>query len=155
MYFTHVATICNVPAMPPILPQVLFVGSASLIRAQFRIQQAGLSQTVHLKRMPKGRNNADEHKVIIQLLGFILADNTDYQPVLTFDAAPLHLAPKVLQEIRNAGFLFRLVPARLAWLAQPLDRLVFSEFKLYLKQKFAEALFDAFPNVEKVPRMIR
>ena len=155
MYFTHVAMICNIPPLQPLLPQVLFVGAAALTKAQCVTLQSELPHNVYLKRMPKGWNNADEHKVIIQLLGLILAEHNDFKAILIFDAAPLHLAPKVLDAIRTAGLLFLLVPAKLTWLLQPLDRFVFFKFKLHLRQKFAEALLDGSLTVEKVPRMIR
>ena len=125
LYFTHVAMICNIPALQPLLPQVLFVGAAALTKAQCVTLQSELPHNVYPKRMPKGWNNADGHKVIIQLLGLILAEHTDFKAILIFDAAPLHLAPKVLDAIRTAGLLFLLVPAKLTWLLQPLDRFVF------------------------------
>ena len=155
MYFTHVAMICNDPALQPILPQVIFVGAAALTKTQFHLLGAELPDNVYLKRMPKGWNNADEHKVIIELLAMVLAGHEDLQVILAFDAAPIHLAPKVLEQLRASGFLFLLVPAKLTWLLQPLDRCVFFRFKLYLKQRFTEAFLNGVSNTEKVPRMIR
>ena len=116
MYFTHVAMICNIPALQPLLPQVLFVGAAALMKAQYETLRSELPHNVYLKRMPKDWNNADEHKVIIQLLGLILAEHSDFKAILIFDAAPLHLAPKVLEAIRTAGLLLLLVPSCSLWI---------------------------------------
>jgi len=155
MYFTHVAFICNEPSLQPILPQVIFVGASALTKAQFLALEAELPDNVYLKRMPKGWNNADEHKVIIQLLAMILAEHSDLQPIIAFDAAPLHLAPKVLSEIATSGILSVLVPAKCTWLVQPLDRSVFFKFNFYLKQEFAGTFVNGTPNADKMPRMIR
>ena len=155
IYFTHVAIICNRSDIQALLPQVLFVGAAALTRAQFAELQHELPDNVFLKRMPKGWNTADQHKVIVRILALILAEYPNLLPILSFDAAPIHLTPEVLAEIASGGLLFILVPARLTWLLQPLDTHVFFRYKLYLKQKFAESMAEAPGHKHKVALMIK
>ena len=80
MYFTHVALICNGPLLQPVLPQVIFVGAAALNKAQVLALQAELPHNFHPKKMARGLDNVEEHKVIkviIQLLAMTLAEHSD------------------------------------------------------------------------------
>jgi hypothetical protein len=154
MYFTHVGIICSDSELQPLLPQVIFVGAAVLSAAQFRALQAELPNNVYVKRMPKGWNNAEQHRVIIRMLGLTLAPFLAHvQPIFTFDAAPLHLTAEVLAEIQAARLWFMLVPAKLTWLLQPLDTHVFFKYKLFLKRKFAEGGMGG-TSVHKAKSMI-
>ena len=72
-YFTHVGLICNDVAIQPKLPQVIFVGEKLLTQAAWAAIQPELPDNVYVKRMVKGWNNAEQHAVIIRLLGLILA----------------------------------------------------------------------------------
>ena len=143
-YFTHVGLICNDVAIQPKLPQVLFIGDKLLPLAAMARIQAVLPDNVYVKRLPKGWNNADEHCVIIRLLGLILAPVLDrYQPVLMFDAAPLHLADEVMHELTSASIWYLVVPARLTWLLQPLDTHGFAKYKWHLKKRFQDTFVGA------------
>lgn len=155
MYFTLVAIICDDPTLQTLLPQVMFVGASCLSQAQFATLREELPDNVYVKRMPKGWSNAEQHKLIICILSMVLAPFSDVQPILTFDAAPLHLTSEVLSEIKAGGLLFMLVPAKLTWLLQPLDTHVFLKLKLHLKQQFAASLVADEPNVNRVARMVR
>ena len=155
MYFTLVAIICDDPTLQPLLPQVMFVGASCLTQSQFATLREELPDNVYVKRMPNGWSNAEQHKLIIRILSMTLAPFSDVQPILTFDAAPLHVTADVLAEIRAGGLLFMLVPAKLTWLLQPLDTHAFLKLKLYLKQRFAASLIEDEPNVNRVARMVR
>ena len=96
MFFTHVGIICNKPEIQPLLPQVIFVGAHTISLTEWRDVTANLPGNVYVKRMPKGWNNTTQHRIIIRILGMILRQFTaTMQPILSFDAAPLHLAPEV------------------------------------------------------------
>lgn len=43
------------------------------------------------------------------------------QPILSFDAAPLHLQPDVLELLGELDIWWQMVPKKLTWLLQPLD----------------------------------
>ena len=66
--FTHVGLICNVPALQPLLPQVVFISAHLLTLAAQASIQDELPDNVYVKRMPSGWNNTQEHCVIIRLL---------------------------------------------------------------------------------------
>ena len=155
MYFTLVAIVCNNTTIQPLLPQIIFLGASSITKAQFTALKNQLPSNVFLKRMPKGWNNSDEHRVIVKLLAVVLAKFPEFRPILCFDAAPLHLTPQVLQELVSGSLLFLLVPAKMTWLLQPLNTHGFLKFKLYLKQKFVESVIQGSPDEHKTSRMVR
>ena len=140
MFFTHVAIICNKPEIQPLLPQVIFVGAKSITQAEWIDVTENLPRNVYVKRMPKGWNNTQQHRVIIRILGLILRPfMATMQPILSFDAAPIHLAPDVLSEMTLAGIWYLVIPARLTWMLQPLDTHAFFLFKNWLRRHFTDA----------------
>ena len=99
-FFTHVGLICDDVAIQPLLPQVIFVSTNLLTNAEFAIIPAELPFNVYVKRMKRGWNNKQEHCVILRILAAILRPFlTTRQAILLFDAAPLHLADEVLEEL--------------------------------------------------------
>ena len=130
MFFTHVAIICNIPTIQPLLPPVIFVGAHSITAAEWSEVCRDLPGNVFVKRMPKGWNNADQHRIIVRILGMPLAPFMDLmQPILYVDPAPLHLHPAVLTELAAAGIWFHVIPAMLTLRLQPLDSHGFVLFK--------------------------
>ena len=92
-FFTHVGLICNDPAVQPLLPQVIFVGAPGITLAEWTALTTDLPANVFVKRMPRGWNNADQHRLIIRILGLVLQPLlATQQPILSFDAAKLHLS---------------------------------------------------------------
>jgi hypothetical protein len=143
MFFTHVAIICNKPEIQPLLPQVIFVGAKSITEAEWVDVTSNLPRNVYIKRMPKGWNNTQQHRIIIRILGLILQPFlSTMQPILSFDAAPLHLASDVLREMTLAGIWYIVIPARLTWMLQPLDSHAFILFKNWLRRHFTDAAGD-------------
>jgi hypothetical protein len=67
MFFTHVGIICNDPAIQPLLPQVIFVGAQSITQAEWAAVTFDLPNNVYVKRMPKGWNNATQHRIILRI----------------------------------------------------------------------------------------
>ena len=101
--------------------------------------QAELPDNVYVKRMPRGWNNTREHCIIIRLLSLVLQPLRErYQPLLFFDAVPLHLADEVMAELATARIWYLVIPARLTWLLQPLDTHAFAKYKRYLKTSFQD-----------------
>ena len=60
-----------------------------------------------------------------------------------FDAAMIHLADEVMNELTAAKIWFTLIQARLTWLLQPLDTHGFAKYKRHLKRSFQETLLDS------------
>ena len=138
-FFTLVGLICNVPEIQPLLPQVIFISANLLSHATLAIIQDELPHNVFVKRLPSGWNNTKEMCEIIRLLRVVLTPYLErYQPVLMFDAVPLHLADAVFAELAEAFFWHVVIPARLTWLMQPLDTHAFLKFKRFLKIHFQD-----------------
>ena len=134
VFFTHVELICYDPVIQSLLPQVIFVGAPGMTWAEWSVLVADPPLNVFIKRMPRGWNNADQHKLIIRSLGLVLRPFlATRQPILCFDAASLHLNAEVLHEIYTAHMWYLLIPARLTWLLQPLDTNVFFEIQTLLE----------------------
>ena len=155
LHFTHVALICNDRAIQPLVPQVIFVAASTLKRADWEALQAELPDNVYVKRLPKGWNCSAQHQIIVRILGLILPPFlNEFQPILAFDAAPLHLAAEVLSEIINASMWYVVLPAKTTSLLQPLDTHVFFRYKLFLKARFAELMEDGAAG-KRTMQMIR
>ena len=138
-FFTYVALICNVPEIQPLLPQILLVSSHLLSHQNNAIIQDELPQNVYVKRLTSGWNTTKGMTDIIRLLCNILQPFMEqYQPVLMFDAVPLHLADEVFAELANVAFWHAVIPARMTWLLQPLDTHAFVKFKRFLKTRFQD-----------------
>ena len=154
MCFTHVGIICNKAEIQPLLPQVIFVAAHSLSIAAWERLLEDCPRNVFIKRMKKGWNNAAQHKIIIQILGLVLEPylNT-MQPILSFDAVPLHLENAIFDALRIAKIWYIVIPARLTWLLQPLDTHGFMKYKRFLKDTYQDNLAQG--RGDEVERMIR
>jgi hypothetical protein len=105
--------------------------------------------------MPKAWTSSEQHHAIISILGLTVQPYAkEYQPALSYDAAPVHLSSAVLSEVRSAGMWLLLIPARMAWLLQPSDTHVFLKDHLYLKRRFANSLLVADAEGSGVCRMV-
>lgn len=136
-YFTHVAMICNDPVVQKLLPQVLFVGAKDLTIPEFDALQTDLPPNVFIRKQHKGWNNADQHAVIIRIIGMVLAPLLEtVQPILTFDAVPLHIGPEMLTAIAIAGLWYIVIPARMTALLQPCDTHAFARYKRFLRKEW-------------------
>ena len=155
--FTHVALICDDVAIQPLLPQVIFISAALVTNEQFAAIQRELPANVYVKRMKKAWNNKAEHCVIVRLLAAILRPFTaTRQPILLFDAVPLHLADEVLDELRLQSIWFLVIPVRVTWLCQPLDTHTFAKYKRFLRMNFQDGLLaaDETPLIVRTVRMV-
>ena len=62
------------------------------------------------------------------------------QPILAFDAAPLHLHPEVIELLGELGIWWLLIPKKLTWLLQPLDTHTFSKYKRYIRNRWLDTI---------------
>ena len=127
---THVAILCDDPALQPILPQVLIGNRATLLIREMAWLEAACPRNVHLIRKASAWNSASTCARIIRVLGDVLRPHAErYQPLLLFDAAKLHLHPLVLRACRAAGIRPLVVPPCLTWVLQPCDTHAFRGYK--------------------------
>ena len=88
-FFTHVAIICDDPALQPLLPQVLFFSSRHLSWQVWSELQASLPPNVFLRRQVSGWSNTEQHKVILKIPSLVLEPYlATRQPIISFDAPP-------------------------------------------------------------------
>ena len=119
---THVAAICDDTAVQPSLPQVIIGNESVLQAAAVKLVGPALHKNVILLRRKSGWVNKDFLVSYVKLLAACLEPFAlRYQPILLWDALPAHCAPSVLRAAGRAGLWVVIVPAKMAWLLQPLD----------------------------------
>ena len=140
-FFTHVAIICDDPTVQPLLPQVLFFAGRHLSWKNWTELQERLPQNVFVRRQVSGWSNTEQHKVIMEILKLALEPLLpSMQPILAFDASPIHLQPGVLQLLGELDIWWLLIPKKLTWLLQPLDTHTFSKYKRHVRNGWIDTL---------------
>ena len=141
---THVAAICDDTAVQPSLPQVIIGNESVLQAAAVKLVGPALHKNVILLRRKSGWVNKDFLVSYVKLLAACLEPFAlRYQPILLWDALPAHCAPSVLRAAGRAGLWVVIVPAKMAWLLQPLDAHVFSRYKNYPRHRYLQLLCDS------------
>jgi len=103
--------------------------------------QASLPPNVFVRRQVSGWSNTEQHKEILKILKLVLEPVlATRQPIISFDAAPLHLQPSVVELLGELNFWWVLVPKKLTWLFQPLDTHAFCKYKRYIKARWLEKI---------------
>ncbi len=119
---THVGLICDQTHIQPRVPQVIIGSEATLPTKSMTSLRAACPPTVILLRRRSAWSNRAPCAWIAKQLAHALAPySARFQPVLLMDASRIHVASVVLRACHRAGVWVVLVPARLAWLMQPLD----------------------------------
>ena len=119
--------------------------------------QGALPKNVFLRRQVSGWSNTEQHKIIIRILKLALEPVlATMQPILSFDAAPLHLQPEVLELLGELDIWWLLIPKKLTWLLQPCDTHAFSKYKRYLRNRWLDTIVaqQGRRNVKDVVRMV-
>ncbi len=123
---------------------------------QFIIGNEHVLPAAFVSRFPQGAGNVymirrKSSWVSKKLLIFMLRRvavalrRTSLSPyiILSMDTCPVHLAPEVFRAAAQAKLHVHLVPAQMTRFLQPLDILVFAEFKRCLAEKYHEAIVDS------------
>lgn len=76
---------------------------------------------------------------IMRSLAEALADRPEFQIILTFDAASIHLTKEVLRAARDLNIWLLVVPPRTTYALQPLDTHVFVLYKAFLRKAYPDA----------------
>ena len=140
-FFTHVGIISDDPTVQAHLPQVMFFAGKHLSWKNWTELQAELPGNVFVRRQVSGWSNTEQHKIILRLLKLSLQPFLDtMQPIVTFDAAPLHLHQEVIEVLSELGLWWLLVPKKLTWLLQPLDTHVFCKYKRFVRNRWLDTI---------------
>ena len=134
---THVAVICDDPALQPVLPQFI-IGNEHLVRKiDLDVALGFLLPNVYLLRQKSGWVDTPVFCQILQVLkGAILTTRLRRRVLLLLDACPVHLHPLSLQTARRLGIRLCIIPTKMTWLLQPLDSHVFAKYKYYIRQAY-------------------
>ena len=130
------ALICDHPELQGHLAQVVLPRSFQKEPSErSKEMYASMGAPIEVWHLTSGFNDV---KCMMQWLRRIRKQvrqfNSALQILLVFDAHPVHIAGPVLQLCKHLNIRVVIVPARLTWLLQPLDALVFQHFKKKLRQ---------------------
>ena len=148
---THVGLMCDRPDAQPYLPQVLIGNEATFRADEMGALRAACPANVHLVRQKSAWNNVETMKLVLRSLSAALrAYHQDHwhppmlrlQPVLTMDAALIHIHPSVVRSCYALGLWPIVVPARLTWLLQPLDTHAFQKYKQHFRALCQQARLE-------------
>jgi hypothetical protein len=152
---THIAFICDDPAIQRVLPQVLVANEHTFLVRDTAALLGGLPPNVTLLRRRSAWNNKKLCAQVIRMLRVALAPFTaEYQPILVLDAAPCHIAPCVWSACAAAGIWAVLVPAKATWLLQPLDTHAFLAYKVRLQGAYQDARLLTADGEMNLPELV-
>jgi hypothetical protein len=136
-----------------VLPQ-LYIGNGTVLPAEHfeTFTTAHPNGPVHFWRRQSSWNSVAGMVGILQVLRDFLKPFEKVQPVLVFDAAPIHIHihREVLREAVRCNIWPLRVPASMTWLLQPLDTHVLWHYKRFLRTQYrrmraqSEAGFEAW-----------
>ena len=154
-YLSHVAVICDEPAIQPLLPQVI-IGNEHTVQAR---RLAGIRARcpthVHVLRRKSAWVNAAVMAQIIRLIGAVLRPFMgEYQPIISFDACKAHLHATVFATCAAQGLWPHLVAAKMTRWIQVLDTHGFAAYKTYLQKAVQDARMQSANGVVDVGMLI-
>jgi hypothetical protein len=133
-YITHVAFVSDRADVQPLLPQFV-IGNEHVLPARQLAALQAACPAVRLIRQKSSWCNSELFAAMVRALGRALAAlSSNFQIVLIFDAAKIHLTRSVFVACRAAGAWPLVVPGRTTWLLQPLDTHIFRGFKSSLRR---------------------
>ena len=130
---SHMALVCDVPALQPQMPQFIVGNEHVLSKAVLDSMPCPLPANVHLLRRKSSWVNHTIMAEWSRALSKALAPHrARYQPVLLLDVCPVHCGTQFLTALRKAGIRVVFVPAGLTWLLQVCDTHLFAKYKAFL-----------------------
>ena len=139
-YVTHVAFICDNPAIQAVLPQVLIANEHTLKAGQLAALRRACPPNVWLLRRKSAWVDGPLCAWIVRRLAAALAPYMeDFQPLLLFDAATPHVRYVVFDACARVGVWPILVAAKMTWFMQPLDTHAFLVYKIFLQKAYQAA----------------
>ena len=145
---THVGLICDQSSVQPFLPQVLIGNEKTFLQGDMDALKAACPANVVLVRQKSAWSNVQLSKRVFRLLAEALRKYEReqvhppmlrLQPVLSLDAANVHIHEACVRSCYALDIWPIVVPARLTWLLQPLDTHAFQKYKEYFKAAYQRA----------------
>lgn len=154
-YMTHVAIICDVPEVQPLLPQYIICNESTLPARSLVALKSGCPQNVVVVRQKSAWTNGFLFAKIIRALGKALLPVMDtYQAVLLLDTARAHLSHHVFSACHAVRLWPVVVPPKTTWLLQPLDACVFASYKRVLRAEYMAARAGTGDGVLTIGRFL-
>ena len=139
-YLTHVAFVCDDPAIQPLLPQVAIGNERTIKARQLVALRATCPANIRIFRRKSAWVDAPLIAQIVRWLALDLAAfMEEFQVVLLFDACKAHLHACVFAACAAARIWAVVVPAKMTRLLQPLDTHIFLAYKIYLQKAYQAA----------------
>ena len=146
IHLTHIAVVCDDPAVQPLLPQILLVAGAVLPLGLLDAISEFLPDNIEIWRAKSGWVNGDVFAKVIERIAETLQPlKATHQCILMLDCMGAHFVPPVLRAARAGGLWLLFIPANLTWLLQVLDTHCFARFKECIRDLFSRAR-AASPN---------
>ena len=138
---THVAVICDDPALQPTIPQILLLSKKATTLKQLQGWQPLRGCNVEVWRCDSAWVNKPVFARIIARLGEWHRRCAPHkQLILMMDAHSVHCSETVIAAARKEGIWVCIIPASTTSLLQPLDTDVFARFKMFLRAKLHQMM---------------
>ena len=109
---THVAVICDRPALQPLMPQFIIGNERTFLARSIAALRAACPGNIILVCQKSAWSNDVLSAISVRRLAAALAPyNSIVQPILFLEAVRLHTTPRVLRACATAGILAIVVPA--------------------------------------------
>lgn len=157
---SYVAFVCDQDRVQAKLPQIVVSNEHVLTQRQFAaIRCLGGSRIRVLRRISSWNNASLMVEIVGILAGCLEEERRTHHIIFTLDAHKSHLSPRVVRACAAAGFHIMYIPAATTGWLQPLDLIVFRQFKAVVcreveRQRLASA-DGVLTNVDIMATYIR
>ena len=139
-YMTHVAFVCDDPAVQPLLPHIIIGNERTIGARLLSALRAQCPANVRLLRRPSAWVTGKLCAQIVRWLAAALSPVLGgRQPILLFDAYRAHLCHGMFNACASARIWPVVIPAKMTWLLQPLDTHALLPYKIRLQQLYSSA----------------
>ena len=146
-HFTHVAVICDDPAMQPLLQQVLIFNDKQITTRRAAALENDLPFNVRIIVKKSAWTDASVNAAILASIGKLLESFPTKRAIVILDTCNAHLDAAAWARAWVAGIWTCLVPPGLTWLLQPLDTHCFARYQAELDIIAA----DRFRDLDRDP----
>ena len=139
---SHVALLCDDPAVQPKLPQYILANERTLRASILEelVSEGELLANTYISRRKSAWVDDASLALIAAHWGRVLTEwAAECQPILLVDACPAHLGRRFLRACARWKIWVLFVPAKLTWLLQPCDTHCFGKYKRSLREQYHRA----------------
>ena len=135
--YTYVGIICDNEIIQRELPQFIVLNKRICPEAVYRRILAQVPSKVKVWRAEKSSwlTNTGFCKIIRTIAQHLRPFVQEYQPILSLDAASIHLHESVWSTVAKTGLMMHCIPAKATYCLQPLDVYSFALLKREIKQR--------------------